>query len=251
MTKIVIYGSACNPPHLGHHSIIRDLKSLNFDDVWYMPCYQHMFDKTMIDFDHRFKMAQIVSGVEEISVCDIEKNFSKKIGTYGLLKILEQQNPGIEFSFAIGADNLINFKKWLYWQTLAQQYEIIVYQRPGYNVAEDEHILKEFARLVIRDLPGIDVSSTEIRNHIFINNPVVEDYIHPKVLEYIREKKLYHGRLPDDIKKQVNEDPYYFIMQGGSDGTFGHDNYLCEFKEWEPEISDYARLVCEREGIKW
>lgn len=54
--------------------------------------------------------------------------------------------------------------------------------------------------------------------------------------------------LPDDLKQEIEDDPYYFIYQGGSDGTFAHAEYMGLYQKWEPEISKYAaKLITDRQ----
>ncbi len=45
-------------------------------------------------------------------------------------------------------------------------------------------------------------------------------------------------QLPLEIKQEVEDDPYYFVMQGGSDGTFAHHEFLLDYGQYMPEISN-------------
>jgi hypothetical protein len=51
------------------------------------------------------------------------------------------------------------------------------------------------------------------------------------------------GEQASELIKEVEESPDYFAMQGGSDGTFGHVEYLAKYKQFEPEIGRFA-MAC-------
>lgn len=57
--------------------------------------------------------------------------------------------------------------------------------------------------------------------------------------------------LPDDLKKEIEEDPYYFVYQGGSDGTFAHVEYWADYGKWQPEASAYAAQLLTSKGLTW
>lgn len=189
MNKTVLYGSACNPPHLTHHAILKDLKK-HFSDVWFMPCYQHMFGKEMLSVEHRLNMAKIVSKVEDVNLCTFEIESKKKNSTWDTLQNFKSLYPDREFIVAIGTDNLYNFKQWDHWEELAENYCFVAYKR---NIVEKEY-LKIFKNIFILDY-GNDVpntSSSAIRNFICSDKDyLVNDLLHPEVLSYIQENNLY------------------------------------------------------------
>ncbi len=53
----------------------------------------------------------------------------------------------------------------------------------------------------------------------------------------LREKA---GDKADEIIEEVKECPDYFVMEGGSDGTFSHVCFLDDYGHLMPEISDFA-----------
>ena len=57
--------------------------------------------------------------------------------------------------------------------------------------------------------------------------------------------------LPESLKKEIEEDPYYFVYEGGSDGTLAHAEYLSKYGEWEPDASDYAAELLTKKGLDW
>lgn len=44
---------------------------------------------------------------------------------------------------------------------------------------------------------------------------------------------------------------YYFVYQGGADGTFAHSLYFDEYGEWEPEASAFAAKLLTERGETW
>jgi hypothetical protein len=57
--------------------------------------------------------------------------------------------------------------------------------------------------------------------------------------------------LPKELKDEIEADPYYFIYQGGSDGTYGNAIYWDDYGNFEPEISKYAAKILEEKGLTW
>ena len=56
----------------------------------------------------------------------------------------------------------------------------------------------------------------------------------------LRSKIQEAGDNPDDIIAEVKECPDWFLMEGGSDGTFSHVRWHGEFGRLKPEITDFA-----------
>ena len=52
--KIAVFGSAFNPPSLGHKSVIERLS--HFDKVLLVPSLSHAWGKEMLPFDTRIDM---------------------------------------------------------------------------------------------------------------------------------------------------------------------------------------------------
>jgi len=57
--------------------------------------------------------------------------------------------------------------------------------------------------------------------------------------------------LPESLKIEIADDPYYFVYQGGADGTLAHDDYLAEYGKWQPEASEFAAQVLMARGETW
>ena len=60
-------------------------------------------------------------------------------------------------------------------------------------------------------------------------------------VQKFREKAAKVNRDADAIIEEVRKYPDWFLMQGGSDGTFGHVSWHAEFGTLLPEIANLAK----------
>lgn len=97
----------------------------------------------------------------DVEVSDVEFSLPKPNYTVNTLRYLKEQEPGTEFTIAMGADNIVSIDKWFEWRELVDGCKIWVYPRRGYDVAELCDTLGDNVTLI--DAPLVDVSSTEIR----------------------------------------------------------------------------------------
>ena len=62
MKNVALLGGAFDPPTKGHMAIAEAvLKLPEIDEVWFMPCYVHMFDKTMRPYEERVEMLRLMA----------------------------------------------------------------------------------------------------------------------------------------------------------------------------------------------
>lgn len=67
----------------------------------------------------------------------------------------------------------------------------------------------------------------------------------------VESAKEINMELPEDLQKEVEADPYYFVYQGGSDGTFSHIHFLNNYGEWADKMSKYAAQILTERGEDW
>ena len=58
--NIAFFGSAFNPPHLGHYDVVSQALEGGFDHVIVSPSMGHPFGKVMLPFDMRVKMVELM-----------------------------------------------------------------------------------------------------------------------------------------------------------------------------------------------
>lgn len=57
-------------------------------------------------------------------------------------------------------------------------------------------------------------------------------------------KKIKELNINVSLIQEIKENPDYFVMEGGTDGSFGHAEFLDEFGDLMPEIIDFAVECC-------
>lgn len=113
--KIAVFGSAFNPPSLGHKSVIERLS--HFDKVLLVPSISHAWGKTMLPYDVRIEMTSIF--IDELNMTNVELSTLEKeiyipehsVTTFSLLEKLQESHDNVDITFIIGPDNLLQFSK--------------------------------------------------------------------------------------------------------------------------------------------
>ncbi|CZF81048.1 nicotinate-nicotinamide nucleotide adenylyltransferase [Grimontia marina] len=126
--NIAIFGSAFNPPSLGHLSVIQRLS--HFDRVLLVPSYAHAWGKQMADFSKR---CEWVSDFIDESNCDNLTLYREEetlcaeesVTTWALLNHIQQQHPNSDLTFVLGPDNLLNFSKFHKSAEILQRWNVL------------------------------------------------------------------------------------------------------------------------------
>jgi nicotinate-nucleotide adenylyltransferase len=114
-TKIAIFGSAFNPPSLGHRSVIESLT--HFDIVLLIPSIAHAWGKEMLDYKLRCEMLDLFIhdlGCKTFQRSTIEEELyvpGGRVTTYAVLEKAQELYPSADITFVIGPDNFFNFHK--------------------------------------------------------------------------------------------------------------------------------------------
>jgi len=198
-TKVAILGGAFDPIHVGHIQLAQlVLNTLGeFDEVWLMPAYNHMYNKNMTDAESRLEMCKMAAKKDSrIKVFDYEIRNKLRGETYYFLKKLKEEKELTEkyhFSMIIGLDNANNFDKWVNYEELERLTQFVVVQRKGIerNLNVDWYLQKP--HIFLRNEIFItEISSTQIRDFLHTkDNSEISNYLDENVYKYIIEKNLY------------------------------------------------------------
>jgi nicotinate-nucleotide adenylyltransferase len=184
--KVAILGLAANPIHNGHIAIANEVAK-HFDLVWIVPCYKHMFAKNMADAEHRYQMCLLATkgSAKNVFVSKFEIEQKLECSTYDFLKLLQKASPDFDFAFIIGQDNSDNIEKWKHHNELISEFTFVVVPRPGMTPTDAWY--RKTPHVFLEEFKPPDVSSTMIRNDIQSS----VNFLHPDVVNYIQEYKLY------------------------------------------------------------
>ncbi|PQJ84588.1 nicotinate-nicotinamide nucleotide adenylyltransferase [Aliivibrio sifiae] len=127
--KIAVFGSAFNPPSLGHKSVIERLS--HFDKVLLVPSISHAWGKTMLSYETRVEMTSVF--VDELNMSNVELSILEKeiyipdqsVTTFSLLNKLQELQHDADITFIIGPDNLLQFGKFYKSDEIVQRWSVM------------------------------------------------------------------------------------------------------------------------------
>ena len=177
--KIGIYVGSFNPPHEGHHKVMKYLLEKNLvDKVLLLPTPNYWDKNDLIDINERINMLKFYED-DKIKVDTTHNHYPF---TYQVLRSLKKDYKEDELYLVIGSDNLEKFHEWKEIKEILEN-KVIVLKRD--KIIKNKY-LSEYDNQFIYcdDFEYINVSSTDIRNG---NN----NYLNKDIKNYIEEHHLY------------------------------------------------------------
>jgi nicotinate-nucleotide adenylyltransferase len=195
-TKVAILGGAFDPITIGHIQIAQFVLNTSgeFDEVWIMPAYKHMYGKRMASAKDRLEMCKLAAETDgRIKVFDYEiKNelAGETFNFFKRLKMDKELNEKFNFSMIIGLDNANSFDTWVNFEELERMVRFVVVPRKGItrNFAVDWY-LKAPHIFLNKETDIIEVSSTEVKKELQMG--AMPGGLNYSVFNYIIANKLY------------------------------------------------------------
>ncbi len=188
---IGLYFGSYNPIHIGHLAIANYMvEYTDIDQLWFVVSPHNPLKKksNLLDDYQRLEMVhRAVDGDDRFRASNIEFNLPKPSYTVDTLTYLKEQHPNYHFKILMGSDNLENFHKWKNYETIINDYGIIVYPRPGFD---PKKVQVEKNIVVAKDAPLMEISSSFIRKAIKKGKDV-RHFLTQKTWEYLEEMYFY------------------------------------------------------------
>lgn len=189
--EIGLYFGSFNPIHIGHLAIANYIVEFtNLDQLWFVvsPHNPHKKKENLLDNYQRLEMVnRAIENDSRFRASNIEFNLPVPSYTVDTLAYLCDQFPNYQFKIIMGSDNLEGFHKWKNYDTIVENYGVIVYERPGFDKTKiDFHTNIS----VLNEVPLMEISSSFIRNAIQQGKDV-RHFLPPKTWEYLDEMNFY------------------------------------------------------------
>jgi nicotinate-nucleotide adenylyltransferase len=184
---IGILGGTFDPPHIAHLALAQAAhEQLELDEVLFMPAgnpWQKSGD-VITPTDHRMAMTRLAASGAPYFVAD-DREVLRRGPTYTIETIEEL---GQDCVLVLGADAVRGVPSWVRSDELVDRVTFAVVDRPGVSRDDiDESVLRKCTWI---DMPGIDISSTEIRSHVASGHSA-RFLVPDAVAAYIETNDLY------------------------------------------------------------
>lgn len=192
--RIAIYSGSFNPIHIGHTRLaayIAGSTECGVDEVWMMVTPRNPLkpDASMAPDADRLAMCRIACrNLRGVEASDFEMHLPAPWYSIRTLQALRDKYPHHSFRLVAGSDNWLLFDKWKDPEKIINEFGLIIYPRPGYEIENPDSLPHNVRYLP--DAPQTELSSTLVRHFIAGGHPVGY-YLDSEVADYISSHHLY------------------------------------------------------------
>ena len=166
--KIGIFGGAFNPPHIGHLLVADAVREqLHLDRVMFVPAADppHRLDVRRRSGKDRLEMIRLaIQDNPGFEISDIELQRSGKSYTVDTVKTIAAMHSSDQLYLLMGSDNFSEFDSWKLPDEIIATCDLVVFPRPGFELAQVKHQFSKSAQLV--SVPPIPISASDIRRRV-------------------------------------------------------------------------------------
>ncbi len=186
---IGLYFGSFNPVHIGHLIIGRHIVNTGLvKELWFVVSPQNPLKPahSLLNEHHRFHLLQTaLENSPGLKASNVEFGLPRPSYTIDTLTYLSEKYPQHNFFIVMGGDSFSNIHRWKNNELLLENYKIIVYERPGFNIDSQNR-----ANISITKAPLLEISSTHIR-HLIQNKKSIEFLVTKEVKEEIEQNNYY------------------------------------------------------------
>lgn len=187
--QIGLYFGSFNPIHIGHLILANYIKqNTTLNEVWFVVSPQNPLkpQASLLNEYQRIHLVKLaLEGTSKLKASDIEFKLPKPSYTIDTLTYLSEKYPNYKFTVIMGSDSYNNLPKWKNWEILIEQYNILIYQRPGFVTTELHNPNNQ-----IINAPLLEISSTVIR-------------------EMLKKKQSIKYLVTDSVLEEIEKSNYY------------------------------------------
>jgi nicotinate-nucleotide adenylyltransferase len=188
--KIGIFGGTFDPVHRGHLQLAQNARTqFSLDKVIFVPAYlpPHKQDiPGLASPKDRYEMVRLaVEGEPFLELSDCELQREGVSYTFDTLIAFEKKYPDASFFLIMGKDAFEGLDIWHRSAELKKKVQFLVAKRENHEIRAPKGARAEWIQM-----PLCPVSASGIRAAIK-QGKNVDDYVSPKVLQYIRAHGLY------------------------------------------------------------
>jgi len=180
--NVFLFGGSFNPPHVAHALAVAYLLSTQeVDRILVIPCFLHPFAKELAPFEDRMAMCEAAMGwLPKTTISRVEEELGGESRTLRTVEHLHGQHPDWRMRLVVGADILLEGRRWHGFDRVVELSPLLVLGRSGFVASgSPEPVLPE-------------VSSTAIREAIRAGRREgLEALVPREVLSYIDEHRIY------------------------------------------------------------
>lgn len=189
--KIFFFGGTFDPPHNGHQTIVNYCLE-KCDKLILVPNKKSPHKKfhPNASAKQRKKMLSILFAHNKINICEFELKSAIDNYTYLTIDYLKKKYKSSDLTMILGNDQLLNLKNWKNINYILSEVKILCFNRSVSKNIELSKSLKYNLKFV--ENFKVNISSNTIRKNILNKSLAsIEPMLDKKIIDYIREKKLY------------------------------------------------------------
>lgn len=203
--RVGVFGGTFDPIHIGHLAAVEDAAyALSLDRVLFIPNRQppHKMNQQVSDVTDRVAMVRLsLEGNPRFELSTVELDRPGPSFSLDTLRALRRDlGEAADLYFLVGCDALPALHTWHQPETLLEEFQLAVMDRPTGGAVNWGEVEQRFPRIrqqvSIVHINQLDISSSDIRHRVDSGRPI-RYYVLPAVERYIRETGLYAS--PSDL----------------------------------------------------
>ncbi len=196
--NVGLFFGSFNPIHHGHLILASHvLHVCRLDQIWFIVSPHNPLKESgnLLNEYQRLHLVRLaIEGNSDFRALDIEFHLPRPSYTIDTLTYMGEKFPNHSFKLILGSDSILNMHKWKNPESILSNYDILVYQRPGFLINET---LRD--RTTIVAAPLLDISASMIRK--MIRSELSIRYYVPDIVMDEIEKGGYYKKLQYPTKK--------------------------------------------------